>query len=120
MIKNVRYNFWQFFETKNLLNSLGITLLYIVAGKLGLSLAFVNPSATAVWPPTGIALVACIFFGYRVGVAIFLGAFIVNLTTAGTVTTSLGISLGNTCEAVLGAYLVKRFANGRNAFDSVP
>ena len=35
-----------------------LTGLYFVAGKLGLSLAFVHASATAVWPPTGIALAA--------------------------------------------------------------
>ncbi|MEX0691329.1 MAG: GGDEF domain-containing protein [Gemmatimonadales bacterium] len=29
---------------------------YIVAGKLGLRLAFAHPSATPVWAPTGIAL----------------------------------------------------------------
>jgi hypothetical protein len=39
----------------------GIAVLagvYFVAGKLGLALAFVHPSATAVWPYSGIALAA--------------------------------------------------------------
>src|SRR5262249_17907177 len=40
----------------------------------------------------------------------------VNLDTAGTIATSLGIATGNTLEAVIGAWLVNRFANGRNAF----
>jgi integral membrane sensor domain MASE1 len=35
-----------------------LTALYFVAGKLGLKLAFVNASASAVWPPAGIALAA--------------------------------------------------------------
>jgi hypothetical protein len=35
----------------------------------------------------------------------------VNLTTFGTVLTSLGIATGNTLEAVLACVLVKRFAN---------
>jgi hypothetical protein len=48
---------------------------------------------------------------------IFLGAFAVNLTTAGSLVSSLCIASGNTLEAVLGAYLVIRFANGRNVFD---
>ena len=30
--------------------------VYFAAAKLGLRLAFVNANATAVWPPTGIAL----------------------------------------------------------------
>jgi signal transduction histidine kinase len=48
---------------------------------------------------------------------IFLGAFAVNLTTAGSIVSSLGIASGNTLEAMLGAYLVIRFANGRKVFD---
>ncbi len=32
---------------------IALTVIYFFAGKLGLSLAFVNPSATAVWPPAG-------------------------------------------------------------------
>lgn len=90
---------------------------YFVAGKLGLTLAFLNPSASPVWPPSGIALAALLLAGYRVWPAIFLGAFLVNITTGGSVATTLGIATGNTLEAVLGAYLVNRYANGRKVFD---
>jgi PAS domain S-box-containing protein len=91
---------------------------YFVAGKLGLILAFLHVSASPVWPPTGIALAALLLFGIRFWPAIFIGAFLVNVTTAGSVGTSLGIATGNTLEGVLGAVLVTRFANGRNAFDN--
>lgn len=101
----------------NLAAGAALCLVYIVAGKLGLMLAFVNASATAVWPPTGIALVAFLLLGHRVWPAIFLGAFIVNVTTAGSVATSIGIAAGNTLEAVVGAYLVRRFAHGPHSFD---
>lgn len=94
-----------------------LTVVYLAAGKLGLTVAFIHPSATAVWPPTGIALAALMLLGYRVWPAIFIGAFLVNVTTAGSVATSLGIALGNTLEGVVGAYLVNRFANGCRAFD---
>ena len=90
--------------------------VYFVGGKLGLQLAFVNRSATAVWPPTGIAFAALLVWGYRVWPGIWLGAFLVNLTTAGTVATSFGIAVGNTLEALLGAYLVNRFAGGCEVF----
>jgi len=90
---------------------------YFVTAKLGLRLAFVHPSATPVWPPTGIALASILLLGYGVWPGIFIGAFLANLTTAGTVGTSLGIATGNTLEALLGAYLVNRYANGRDAFD---
>ncbi|OLC37661.1 MAG: hypothetical protein AUH81_05845 [Candidatus Rokubacteria bacterium 13_1_40CM_4_69_5] len=88
---------------------------YVVAGKLGLKLAFVHASATAVWPPTGIALAAFLVRGYHVWPSILLGAFLVNVTTAGSVATSMGIAAGNTLEGVVGAYLVNRFANGPRA-----
>jgi diguanylate cyclase (GGDEF)-like protein len=94
----------------------GLAAVYFIAAKLGLRLAFVNPSATAVWPPTGIALAAFLIFGARVWPAIFAGAFVANLTTAGSVATSIGIAGGNTLEGLLGAYLVQRFAAGRQAF----
>lgn len=91
--------------------------IYFVAGKLGLSMAFVHPSSTAVWPATGITLAAFLILGYRVWPGIFIGAFLVNITTAGSVLTSLGVATGNTLEGLVGAYLVMRFANGRRAFD---
>ncbi|HEY6930697.1 MAG TPA: MASE1 domain-containing protein, partial [Thermoanaerobaculia bacterium] len=86
-------------------------------GKLGLSLALVHPSATSVWPPTGIALAAFLVLGWRIWPAVFLGAFLVNATTAGSLVSSLGIAIGNTLEGIVGALLVNRFANGRSAFD---
>jgi len=98
----------------------GVAALYYIAGKLGLQLAFFHPSATPVWPPTGIALVAVLALGYEVAPAIFIGAFLVNLTTAGTVGTSLGIALGNTLEALCAAAVVKRYAGGRHALERAP
>jgi len=94
----------------------GLAVVYFLAAKLGLSLAFVNPSATAVWPPTGIALAAFLMLGGRVWPAIFVGAFLANATTAGSIVTSLGIAAGNTLEGLVGAFLVGRFAGGRHAF----
>jgi integral membrane sensor domain MASE1 len=105
---------------KKLLVIAALALAYFVTGKLGLTLAFVHPSSTAVWPPTGITLAAFLIFGYRVWPGIFLGAFFVNLTTAGTILTSLGIATGNTCEGLLGVWLVTRFASGRKVFDTSP
>src|SRR5205814_8080976 len=95
----------------------GLTVVYFLAGKLGLRLAFVHASASPVWPPAGIALAALLLFGHGVWPAIFLGAFLVNMTTFGNVATSLVIGTGNTLEAVCGAWLVNRFANGICVFD---
>jgi len=94
-----------------------LTLIYFIAGKLGLKLAFLHASASPVWPPAGIALAALLLLGYRVWPAIFVGAFLVNATTAGNIATSLGIAAGNTLEAVCGAWLVNHFAGGTRVFD---
>ncbi len=59
------------------------------------------------------------FFGYDIWPAVFIGAFAVNLTTEGTAATSFGIATGDTLEGLLGAYLVSRYAHGRQAFTRV-
>src|SRR5438552_7716160 len=80
-------------------------------------LASLHASASPVWPPAGIALAASLLLGYRAWPAIFIGAFLVNVTTAGNVATSFAIATGNTLEALVGAWLVNRFAGGTNVFD---
>lgn len=95
----------------------GLFLSYFLAGKIGLHFASVNPSATAIWAPTGIALAGFLMLGWRVWPAIALAAFLVNLTTAGSVTTSVAIAAGNTLEGLIGAYLINRFARGPKVFE---
>src|SRR5262249_51426805 len=94
-----------------------LALIYFVTGKLSLNLAFLNASASPIWPPTGIALAASLLLGYRVWPAIFVGAFFVNVTTTPSILTSLGIAGGNTLEALCGAWLLNRFARGAQIFD---
>jgi signal transduction histidine kinase len=94
-----------------------VTLVYFVIGKFGLLLASLHASASPVWPSAGIALAAILVLGYRVWPAIFVGAFLVNVTNAGDVATSLTIAAGNTLEALAGAWLVMRFARGKNFCD---
>jgi integral membrane sensor domain MASE1 len=69
------------------------------------------------WAPTGITLAAFLIFGPRVWPGAFLGAFFANVTTAGSVLTSIVIATGNTLEGVAGCYLVRRFARGPQAFE---
>ena len=94
-----------------------LTVVYFAAARLGLQVAYLNPSATPVWPPTGIALAALLVLGYRVSPAIWLGAFLANLATTGALVSSAGIAVGNTVEALAGAWLVNRFAGGRHAVE---
>ena len=73
-----------------------IAALYFLVGKAGLSLASLNASSSPVWPAAGLALAALMLMGYRVWPGIFVGAFLVNLLTAGNLATSFSIAAGNT------------------------
>jgi integral membrane sensor domain MASE1 len=87
-----------------------IAAAYYGSAKLGLDLAFATESVTAVWPPTGIALAALVLWGPRMWPGVLLGAFLANAWTAVPAVTVLGITCGNTLEAVVGAHLLRRFA----------
>lgn len=102
-------------KVAKILKVLGLALVYFLAAKWGLTLAFVQANATAVWPPTGIALAVLLIGGARLWPGIFLGAFLANLFTAGNVLTSMGIAAGNSLEALVGFALVSRFAKGPEA-----
>ncbi|HXV99796.1 MAG TPA: MASE1 domain-containing protein, partial [Anaerolineae bacterium] len=93
-----------------------LAVVYFGAAKLGLSLASVKGIVTLVWPPTGIALAALLLFGYRLWPGVALGAFWVNIE-AGASVAAVGISAGNTLEAVAGAYLLHRCVGFRNSLE---
>jgi PAS domain S-box-containing protein len=105
-------------QARYLSTLLAVTLAYFVLAKLGLRLASINPSASPIWPPTGLALAAVLLGGLRIWPAIFIGAFAANATTAGTYETSAAIALGNTLEGVVGGFLIERWSGGRETFAS--
>lgn len=95
-----------------------LAAIYFGAAKLGLSMAITAEQVTLVWPPSGIALAAVILCGYRVWPAIAAGAFLANFTTPNE--TSLvagGIALGNTLEAVTGAWLLRGVVGFRSSLE---
>ena len=55
-----------------------LTTCYYLTGKLGISLAIPPGYATAIWPPSGIALAGILLYGYRVWPGILLGSFLIN------------------------------------------
>ena len=96
-----------------------LAAVYFFCGTFGLSLASVNKSASAVWPPTGLALAMLVLKGRELWPGVFLGAFLVNISTQGTVWTALGIAAGNTLEAYSGAWLVCLYAGGEKALERI-
>ncbi|MDX6642229.1 MAG: two-component system, NarL family, sensor histidine kinase FusK [Solirubrobacteraceae bacterium] len=110
---------WSSRKARYALQIVGVAAVYTAAGKLGLDLAFENRSVTAVWAPTGIALVALILGGYRLWPGVALGALVTNIDTGVPAVTVLGITCGNTLEALTGAYLLTRFAAFRPSLERV-
>jgi integral membrane sensor domain MASE1 len=109
------------------LRPLGLTLflagLYVATARLGLTLALPpEAKATAVWPPSGIALAAVVLLGRRAWPGIWLGAFLANfwdyfaaankLPLATHFLLSSGIAVGSTVQALLGGWLVQRWIGG--------
>jgi integral membrane sensor domain MASE1 len=104
---------------KHLALLLALSTLYVITARLGLTLALPpGDKATAVWPPSGIALAALLLLGYRLWPGIWLGAFLANFWDFFTpdndfsLTTHLlasgGIAVGSTLQPLLGAYLLRR------------
>ena len=96
-----------------LLKTLLLVVVYVAAAKLGLTMAFLQANVTAVWPPTGIALAALLLGGPRLWPGVFVGALIVNLLSPAPPPAAFAIAIGNTLEAVLGAYAVRRVIGPR-------
>lgn len=94
------------------------TVAYVALGKLGQALALVNPTVTAVWPNSGVALAVLLMLGYELWPGVLIGAFLVSASTTGLFAPSMAIAIGHTLEAVVGVWLVCRYANGRNAIFS--
>ncbi len=102
-----------------------IGVLYYAAGRLALLLAIPPGYAVAVWPAAGIALAGVLSFGYRVWPGILLGSFLLNFSTAldttsgasvaASVMLAVSIGVGASLEAVVGAFLARRFARFPNS-----
>src|SRR5437016_186892 len=96
------------FEWQYLSKVLFLLAAYITSAMVGLHIYAVQHFAALIWPPTGIALAIMILYGYNLWPAITIGAFAVNLLTGATPLVALCIALGNTFEAVLGTYILRR------------
>jgi diguanylate cyclase (GGDEF)-like protein/PAS domain S-box-containing protein len=89
-----------------------LAIVYMLAARLGLTLAFEQANTSPVWPPTGIAIAACLYFGCRAWPGILAGAVIGNLSVGTPVAAAFTIAMGNTLEALFACYLINRYLQG--------
>ncbi|MFT7560201.1 MAG: diguanylate cyclase (GGDEF)-like protein/PAS domain S-box-containing protein [Flavobacteriales bacterium] len=101
-----------------ILVSIAIVFVYILAARLGLTLAFEQVNTSPVWPPTGIAIAACLTFGLRAVPAVFIAALCTLLYTGSSSLLALEVATGNSLEAYVAAYITIRFGD-RFPFSSI-
>lgn len=85
-----------------------LAVIYHLAVRLGLTMAYVQPNTSPVWPPSGIAIAALLLFGYDLWPGISLGVLLGSLLTGAPLSLALGMTLGNTLEALVAAICLKR------------
>ena len=109
-----------------LLQIIGLAAAYFVTGKLGNLLAIPPGYATIVFPASGISLAGVLLYGNRAFWGILLGSFLFNASISvissdfseslNPILISLAIAIGSGVQAIVGAYLVRRFAGFPNEF----
>ena len=108
-------------RTRNILWILLVAAIYFLLARISLQLAFESSNATPVWPPSGFAFAVVLLLGIRVAPGIMMGAFAANLVeflinqtsnTPTAILTSVFIAAGNTAEALVGYFLMKKLLPG--------
>ena len=88
----------------------------VAAGALGAWPALVNLNVPIVSPATGVAIACLLLLGLRAWPVVFLAALIAHAASGDSLIRTVALSAGSTLEALAGAALVGRWADGRDAF----
>jgi PAS domain S-box-containing protein len=90
-----------------------LAVLYFVTAKLSLAFAIPPGYASPLWPPSGLALAACLLMGPGIWPGIWLGATAANLTVEHSLFAAVLIGTGNTLEAICGYALLRKWSAQR-------
>ena len=95
-----------------------LAAVYFAVAKLSLLLAIPPGYATAVWPPSGLAVAAMVLGGSRMWPGVWLGAALANLAVDHSAIAASLIGTGNALEALIGAALIRRLMGVPHRFES--
>lgn len=93
-----------------------LALAYFSAALVGLKFAIPPGNATAVWPPSGIAVGVLLLTSWRLVPGIWIGAFLVSLHTGVSPLTAAAFATGNSLASVIGCKLIHSQLNIHQLF----
>jgi len=96
-----------------------LAIIYHLAARLGLRMAYFQANTSPVWPPTGIGLAALFILGYRYWPGITLGVLLGSILTGAPVNLAIGMALGNTLEALAAVYCLKKLVGLHQEIDRI-
>ena len=96
-----------------------LAAVYFAAAKVSLLVAIPPGYASAIWPPSGIALAALLLASRRLWPGVWIGSFAANLSIEGATLASLVIATGSTLQAFAIATLVRRQLGVPRRFERV-
>ena len=96
-----------------------LALACYVAGRVGLSLAFVQANASPVWPPSGVALAGLLLLGIRYWPGVYVAAVAVTLSTGASLPFAMSTAVGNVLDAAVGTWLLTRVFRVRPSLGGV-
>src|ERR1700704_110506 len=89
---------------------------YIGLAESALLLPAINPAATPLWPPTGLALALVLLRGYRIWPAVLVGSLCPSRMAGRSLLESGSVGIGVLLAAFAGTWLLNRWSNGHQAF----
>ncbi len=85
-----------------------VFVAYFFASEVSLWIQTITGMGTQIWPASGIALTSVLLWGPRVSISIFLATLAIHAFRGDSLFVFLGPAVGNTIEALVGAYICNR------------
>jgi PAS domain S-box-containing protein len=95
-----------------------IAASYVGLAELAILLPAINPVATPLWPPTGLALALVLLRGYQIWPAILVGSFSPCIIAGQSPLEVGSVAIGTLLGAFAGTWLISRWSNGHRTFDT--
>lgn len=92
-------------------------VIYHLTVRLGLQMAYIQPNTSPVWPPTGLSIAFLLIGGLSFWPGITLGVLGGSLLTGAPFFLAAGMALGNTLEAVLVVFVLKKYFDFNSSFE---